>query len=455
MSSSFLPQMLHTSPILLSLQSTASKYKIINLIGGIVIGFTRPKENSFGATDKYSASYAITDLSLNDFDTNRHFFVTLILFGDDIDQFPPIIGAGNMLTCSFVKVQYYKRTIQLTANLKKSSFKVMYEKIDFFTGYRPSHDDITVDEELQMKLNETVRSVVLDIISNRLNSTNMNISSVITVLKSPPYILFDYNPLRPATESSASQQLIKPEIEFVKAKLDWANYMLLNTSITNFNPLPAEMTQSLETLQSISIVTAIADLLRTDSICSNSLISSNRPHQSPIARIDMICIIVQLILPSNNPNQTSSCPELIVWDGSGDGFLSANVYTSTYNASNASHIFNQIYNSFTAASTYTKASLPDVNNIYSYYSDITDSKFVSGASCKTVSLAGNPVSLRVTDTSILPYLTTLKPGTWIRIRNVYIRPNLHSPSQFSRLHIVHIGDIHADTHIIPLYPYFK
>ena len=484
-SSSSLPLL---APPLITLQNENNR--TLALISGVVIGFTRPKETMPGANDKYSASYAIADNTLIDTNTNRYFYVTLVLFGNNILDFPLIVGAGNILICSKVAVQHHKGAIQLRANVRKSSYKVIYEKSDYITGYRPGLHNSNLDTTLENKLKECITVSTNHICTKQLIALT---KGRITSLHSPPYIVFDHNSDPTKLDILNYTPLTPIEIRYVKLMFQWADTIFIHVSMSDLYPLPASAAQPLDYLTPVPPVTPLAHTTYTNNTnnYNNNNTSFNHLQASTIpTHVDLICIIVQVIIPTPDQNgsnalngqaQNSSTgtnlgfrpAELIVWDGSTDGFFSPNVHivsntntttTSTTNNNSSSSssstntntnnndnsaisIFNQIHNSFSAASTYNKENLNTINNIHTYYSDITDNMDLTN-----FALSGRPVCLYINDSTILTYLTTLKSGTWVRIRNVH---TFVTPLSTSSNHIECVGNIYTDTHITPLYPYFK
>ena len=483
-SSSSLPLL---APPLITLQNENNK--TLALISGIVIGFTRPKGTIPGANDKYSASYAITDNTSIDTNSNRYFYVTLVLFGNNILDFPLIVGAGNILICSKVAVQHHKGAIQLRANIRKSSYKVIYEKSDYITGYRPGLHNSNLDVTLENKLKACITSSTNHICTKQLITLT---KGRITSLQSPPYIVFDHNSDPTKLDILNYTPLSTIEIRCIKLMFQWANTIFIHVSMSDLYPLPASAAQPLDYLTPVPPVTPLAHITYTNN--TNNYNNNNTSYQhlqtSTIpTHVDLICIIVQVIIPTHDQNGSHALngqalngsnsgfrpAELIVWDGSTDGFFSPNVHivsnattTTTNNSSSSSSttnnmntnnthntnsddsavsIFNQIHNSFSAASTYNKENLNNINNIHTYYSDITDNMDLTN-----FALSGRPVCLYINDNTILTYLTTLKSGTWVRIRNVH---TYVTPLSASSHHIECVGNIYTDTHITPLYPYFK
>jgi hypothetical protein len=223
---------------------------------------------------------------------------------------------------------------------------------------------------------------------------------------------------------------------------------------------------------------------------------------------DVVCMVVQVIL---NENKASY---LIVWDGTTDGTLSkSNILldSDTTNNSNSSgsnnHKTSILLNHSTGITTSTKTNLSNDNNTqtidsnYNVIANTEDAVIVNHttsmqhafqdichslhASCLFAkqmqnindasvnsfhnliltdstnidehALKGDPVCLITSDIATYHVISSLKPGMWIRVRNIHLD---YSPvSALRNIHTTHgieiVGAVYTDTHITPLFPYFR
>ena len=258
-----------------------------------MIGFTRPKSTSSGANDKYSASYTLIDDSLS-----GKQFVTLNLFGNEINQFPMITSAGNILRCTNLRKKIHKDSIQLMGNQRNIQYSVFYDKINVVTGYSmifPVPTDLEtmssdeVEKENQMKqIEEKVSREDIEHMLLGFNGTMQSSSSHRWVVTNYQY----------KTESTfvPTSQCIARVMELSK----WLLRYFYMQSMSGGLPLMVSNFDAYYT-DSVTVVPPHVPLRKITRVDWGIATEKNR--------CDVVALVVQVILREN------AMSELIVWDG--------------------------------------------------------------------------------------------------------------------------------------------
>jgi hypothetical protein len=109
-------------------EDSVTKYDVL----AVLTSFSGPKRNNPNASDKYSATYTLTDNSLQSNSSQRN--VVLNVFGQNVGDFPTGLAIGDIMIFNNVKKNRYRESLQLIGNLRWSAFTVIHETVQFETG---------------------------------------------------------------------------------------------------------------------------------------------------------------------------------------------------------------------------------------------------------------------------------------------------------------------------------
>lgn len=376
-------------------------------------------------------------------------FVTLNLFGNDVNKFPVITNAGNVIRISIVKKTVHKGVVQLVGNLRKINYLMFYKKLNSITGFGVVPLPLTTPasespEETRLLTAEEnhAREDILHVLEPCRGVAGVRIESQPTL----PWVLFYYShtgtPNNAAVPTAAHNQ--------VHNLLSWAFKTFFSESMTDAVPLMEAGVPSADSRIKVPPHIPIRKITRSDwGITAEQ------------TRCDMVALVVQVILREN------SMSELIVWDGTvSHGLLSKDSYAEVPNTLPSRVVVRK----------------PDVSHKVSTFRDVCHGLFTS---CMFASdtpafleklkfiltsshaddynefesntLMGQAVCLTTADATLNSQISSLRPGQWVRLRNLHLDYSpFHSPMpRFNAGGLEMVASIYSDTHITPLYPFFR
>lgn len=384
-------------------------------------------------------------------------FVTLNLFGNDINKFPVILSAGNIMRITMVKKQVHKGVVQLVGNLRKIDYLVFYKKVNLVTGfgvvpYPPIQPQSSSSSSTALSPEET-RFLVAeeaiareDILHALEPSRSVGGSQVISNPTSMPWVLYNYS----HTGFINNAALTPATANQVHNLLSWAFRSLFSESMTEGTPLMEPNATANELIPKVPSHTPIRKITRSDWGMS-----------SEQSRCDVVALVVQVILREN------SLSELIVWDGTlSHGVLSKDSYVEAPNTIPSRviirkpnvlpkvSIFRDVCHGLFTSCLFAS----DTPSFPEKLKSILESSHADDyTEFETNTLMGDAVCITTADSTLNSHIACLRAGQWIRLRNLHLD---YSPFH-SAMRRVNLGgqeivaSIYSDSHITPIFPFFR
>ena len=372
-----------------------------------------------------------------------------------------IVNAGNIIRITMVKKTVHKGVVQLVGNLRKIDYLLFYKKINLVTGlgvvpYSPptvaqssSSTSILTSQEAQLLVAEEVMARE-DILFALEPCRHVAGSQIISTPIALPWVVYNYS----HTGFANSTAMTPSTAAQVQQLLSWAFRSMFSESMTEGIPLMEINSPVNEIIPKVPPHTPLRRITRCDWGIS--------PEQK---RCDVVALVVQVILREN------SMSELIVWDGTlSHGVLSKDSYIEPSTAQ---------YNILPSRVVLRK---PTVPLLLSCFRDVCHGLFTSclfasdtptfAEKMKSIlesshaedysefeanTLMGDAVCLSTADSTLNAHISNLRAGQWIRLRNLHLdfSPYVSPMPRVNARGQEVVAAIYSDTHITPIYPFFR
>lgn len=381
-----------------------------------------PKRNTNpSASHKYSCHFLIIDPTI----PHPSQAISVLWFFNEIQDFYYQFRVGDILICRQMKYQTYNEAPQLTGNtFKKARLIIIHNKMNYNCLMNPIilHGS---NEYLQ------------HILSSHKTLLQLNDDKFWPIDEWEIYDLVSHTPPKPFTSLSFSRFCLNLYI--------WGQHLFRNETLSDSKIHHTTLHHMLYQLNMSKNIMNYAQLLPPGNSISgeDTAVMINPKH-------DMICFILNIILPPENITNTTNNPQpirLVVWDGTSSG-------SSFINETNLAY-FQEIIQALYIAHAWSES--PDLPNFSLTIEDILHNL------PKPHNLLGVPLILESSQGIANNLLMKLKPGTWIKLRNVQIQnttpeedQSIMSEASLS-FGVKYLNKLYIaqDTHVVELAPYFK
>lgn len=346
-----------------------------------------------------------------------------------------------------VKKTTHRGIIQLVGNLRKIDFSVFYKKVNSITGFGvvplpSSQQPVPVEESrLLMAEETTAREDILHSLEACRGTPGITIHSHPT----QPWVICNYSH-RGQTHASVAPATAQQ----VHSLIAWAFQYMFSESMTDGTPLTDTDSMTVETSTKVPQHTPLRRITRSD--------WGIPPEQN---RCDVVALVVQVIL------REGAMSELILWDGTvSHGLLSKDSYFEAPHTL-PSRIVKQNQDVLNSVSTFRDVChglftscmfASDTPAFLEKLKFILESSHANDFSeFETNTLMGQAVCVTTADSHLNSHIANLRAGQWVRLRNLHLdfSPFHHATPHVNLAGQEMVASIYADTHITPIYPFFR
>jgi hypothetical protein len=441
----------------------------------VVISYTPPKPTRGSGSHKYSCSFFIVDPSEADPSQS----VNINFFFNDLTSFNlHDVMIGDILVLRYGRLSFYNLFPQFTGNVDKCVLYCFHNRHNYLTNGLYSFEISPLQSIFQFSECNPENETNDDRMTDEVDSHTFQ------VLSPNEWNFYHLGKLKNLIKNL--NLIDNRSVLAIKALSFWGQELFLSRSLVD---------HSISTVPPLSV----HDIFRLLAFSSPSLQSFYYDHLHPKTivsewqtrdipmKCDLICLVIHLMEGSDPPasstqqqgssssssSSTSTLPtptSFLVWDGTSNGkFQSEEVWSGSSSSSSCSNneASKIIQQSLNCSQSYYQQVVTSVGNLEEKYNSERFKNILQSFNNNLLSSDGSsstylgmPLFIQNDDYRLNHYLNRFKPGSWIRIRNLYLQadpiPSSIPLASLTSMNLISFmkGKIRHDTHIGLLEPYF-